>query len=111
MNYCEAMIRVGRAWTRCGVAPAERHHRLTRARGGQILDAYGESYHLMYLCRKHHARAEGELAYEHGLLLDGYVTTHPDGKPLYAGSDRYLKSKYGWEGGERAVGSSTSSDK
>lgn len=82
-------------WTRCGRTPVERHHRLTRARGGKILDAWGEHYHLMDLCAKHHRMADGKEAYDTGLLLDGYVTTNPDGSPHYQGTDPYLLNRYG----------------
>ncbi len=82
-------------WTRCGKRGVESHHRLTRARGGTILDKAGETYHLIDLCPKHHRMADGEMAYRNGLLIDGYVTTGPDGTPVYSGSDPYLKAKYG----------------
>lgn len=94
MKACEAMVRVGRTWARCGRRDADLHHRLTRARGGLILDAAGETYHLMYLCRLHHNVAHDAPATENGLLLDGYVTSTPEG-PFYTGSDAYLTSKYG----------------
>lgn len=104
MNYCEAMIVVQRenywgkktVYTPCGQGPAESHHRLTRARGGTILDKAGETYHLMYLCRKHHQMAEGGDALAGGLLLDGEVTTCTQClKPKYVGSDQYLDRHYG----------------
>lgn len=95
MRYCEAMVQVrGGAWTRCGKRPVERHHRLTRARGGAVLDAAGETYHLIDLCPRHHRMSDGRDAYENGLLLDGYVTTGPDGEPVYHGSDPYLSDRY-----------------
>lgn len=102
MNRCEAMVSVntGRPQLQfvvCGVEPADLHHKLTRARGGLILDIAGEKYHQLYLCREHHALAHDEgSAYERGLLLRGSVVTHPkDGRPLYTGPDEYLTERYG----------------
>ena len=63
---------------------------LTRARGGLILDAAGETAHLIALCRKHHIVAHAPGGHEAGLMIDGYVTTGEDGVPLYAGSDARL---------------------
>lgn len=45
--------------------------------------------------------ADGGQAYLNGLLIDGYAQTHPDGRPLYTGTDTYLSKKYGTEGTER----------
>lgn len=95
MKHCEAMIKVGRVWTRCGRRPTEDHHRLTRARGGLILDDYGERYHHIQLCHIHHKTAHSPGGRESGLLLDGYVTTGPDERPLYLGPDEYLTREYG----------------
>ena len=96
MAWCEAMIEiVDDVWTRCGRRPTERHHRLTRARGGLLLDEAGETYHLMDLCHQHHMTAHDRgQAFENGLLIDGYVTTGQEG-PEYSGSDPYLSAKYG----------------
>lgn len=94
MNHCEAMVRIRQVWTRCGRNPTELHHRLTRARGGLILDDVGETYHLMHLCRQHHNVAHDQgSAFENGLLLDGYVISGPEG-PIYSGSDEYLSERY-----------------
>ena len=83
----------------CGKTGAELHHKLTRARGGLILDAVGESYHQIYLCREHHGVAHDQGgAFAKGLLIDGYVTTE-HGRPRYVGSDEYLLSKYGGKDG------------
>lgn len=92
--HCEAMIEINGVWTRCGKRPVDLHHRVTRARGGLILDKAGEKYHQIYLCRKHHmvAHDEGQ-AFESGLLIDGYVTTER-GRPVYRGSDSYLSERY-----------------
>ena len=91
---CEAMIWINEVWTRCWRKPTEKHHMLTRARGGAILDSVGETYHLINLCREHHAWSDGGQAYDAGTLIDGYVTTE-NGKVIYNGSDPYLTRKYG----------------
>lgn len=83
----------------CGKVGAELHHKLTRARGGLILDAVGESYHHIYLCREHHGVAHDQGGgFAKGLLIDGYVTTE-HGTPRYVGSDEYLSSTYGGKDG------------
>lgn len=100
VHYCEALVAINHPMGRelyspCGTRPAELHHKLTRARGGLILDAVGESYHQMYLCRVHHGVAHDEgHAFENGLLIAGSVTTE-NGRPVYVGSDEYLSEKYG----------------
>jgi hypothetical protein len=71
---------------------------LTRARGGAILDAIGETNHLIALCPRCHAKADGAEAYENGLLIDGYVNTGTFG-PVYKGSDKFLSHKYSGEPG------------
>lgn len=68
---------------------------LTRGRGGAILDAAGEIYHLVALCPRCHAASDGGDAYIGSLLIDGYVTSDNEGKPVYHGSDKYLRRKYG----------------
>ena len=102
-HRCEALVSQqsqGKRYYRvmfvpCGKEGAELHHKLTRARGGLILDAVGESYHHIYLCREHHGVAHDQGgAFARGLLIDGYVTTE-QGEPRYVGSDEYLSSKYG----------------
>jgi hypothetical protein len=86
----------------CGQEPADLHHKLTRARGGILLDIAGESYHQLYLCREHHDMAHDEgSAFERGLLIHGQVITGPDGRPLYHGPDEYLTEHYGPESGDR----------
>lgn len=94
MRACEAMVRVQEVWARCGRRPVENHHRLTRARGGLLLDAAGETYHLMDLCVFHHKLAHDAPANENGLLIDGYITTI-QGNVHYEGSDSYLLERYG----------------
>jgi hypothetical protein len=93
---CEAMTTVSGldVWTRCFRSPIEVHHRLTRARGGDLLDELGETYHLIALCPQHHREdADGGLAYESGLLLDGRMYKS-GGLYWYEGSDDYLKDNY-----------------
>jgi hypothetical protein len=93
------MVQVRDTWTRCGKRPTERHHRLTRARGGVILDVEGETYHLMDLCHEHHMAAHDFAgATENGMLLDGMVITCTwCSRPRYSGSDEYLGDRYGDE--------------
>lgn len=93
---CEGMVEYKPGlWSRCWGKPVEIHHMLTRARGGGILDEIEETYHLIALCPDCHRQADGEIAYAGELLIDGYITTTPEGKPKYQGSDTYLKEKYG----------------
>jgi hypothetical protein len=98
-SRCEAMVKVWTGtvylWTRCYRNPIEVHHRLTRARGGGLLDDLGEIYHLMALCHRHHrVDADGRYAFESGLLLDGRMY-YAGGVYWYEGSDPYLKDNYG----------------
>lgn len=103
MHRCQAMVMVTGSVTRpegmfvmCGKTDAELHHKITRARGGILLDIAGETYHHLYLCREHHNVAHDEdYAFESGLLIRGSVTTHLDGKPVYVGPDEYLNEHYG----------------
>jgi hypothetical protein len=104
MRACEAMVKVVKdnywrkktVYTMCGRTPVERHHRLTRARGGKILDKAGETYHLMDLCTEHHRMADGGDARAGGLVIDGQVTTCTQcRKPRYVGPDAYLDRHYG----------------
>lgn len=94
-GLCEAMVLVkDDVWTRCFKTPVEVHHRLTRARGGAILDELNETHHLIALCPVHHRLADGAQAYEMGLLIDGYFVR--DGAAhYYEGSDSYLRARYG----------------
>ena len=99
---CEAMVlitsisRPEGLFHQCGKEPADLHHKVTRARGGLILDIAGETYHHLRLCREHHDMAHDEAtAFERGLLIHGSVTTHLDGRPLYEGPDVYLTDHYG----------------
>lgn len=104
MHRCEAMVaqqkKGGRYYqvmfVQCGKEDAQLHHKITRARGGLILDDAGETYHHLRLCAEHHAMAHDTgTAFNNGLLIHGYVTTGLDGRPLYTGPDEYLSEKYG----------------
>lgn len=105
MHRCEALVSQQSSgahpyyrvmFVPCGKENAELHHKLTRARGGVLLDIVHETYHQIYLCREHHNMAHDEgNAFGRGLLIAGSVTTHLDGKPLYVGPDEYLIKKYG----------------
>jgi len=82
----------------CGKEDAQLHHKVTRARGGLLLDKAGETYHQMYLCVEHHKIAHDEsTAFRNGLLIRGSVISGPDGSPIYLGSDEYLLKQYGGE--------------
>jgi len=88
------MIQLPRTWARCGRAPIEVHHRLTRARGGDLLDSVKEIYHLMALCHRCHKYAHEVDQGHNGLILAGSV--YRDGLYLiYEGPDEYLRSTYG----------------
>lgn len=101
MSRCEAMVLMHSVsssrpmYVACGRLDADLHHKLTRARGGLLLDAVGETYHHMYLCRHHHGIAHDQPAFENGLLIEGSVVSGIDGKPVYTGPDDYLNEHYG----------------
>ena len=87
------MVKLPRAWTRCGVSPVDDHHVLPRGRGGGVLDEAGEIYHHLALCRNHHRQVD-DWGTGSGLLIDGYV--YRDGMFIvYSGSNQYLTTKYG----------------
>jgi len=88
------MVLVADRYHCCGREPAELHHKLTRARGGLLLDAVGETYHHLYLCREHHGLAHDQPAFLNGLLIHGQVLSNPDGTPRYSGPDEYLSERY-----------------
>lgn len=89
---CEAMVKLPRAWVRCGIAPVEDHHVLTRGRGGGVLDEEGETYHHLALCTGHH-RLVDDYGFESGLLLQG--SAYRDGhRVVYVGPDPYLSERY-----------------
>lgn len=82
---------------KCYSTATEIHHRLTKARGGVILDNVYETYHLLHLCRSCHLESDGQTAYDRGLLIRGYVMTNLDKTPFYVGPDEFLSEKYGKE--------------
>jgi hypothetical protein len=103
---CEAMIRLPNKnsltvvrWVRCRDHGVEVHHMLPRSRGGLLLDAVKEDYHLIALCPVHHRIAHewGDAAFDGALMILGYVVSGPDGCPCYTGPDEYLSRKYGGE--------------
>jgi hypothetical protein len=87
--------RLRERYVMCGKPDAQLHHKLTRARGGLLLDAVHETYHLMYLCAEHHAVAHDAPAFDNGLLIRGSVITGPNDTPVYTGPDEYLTEHYG----------------
>jgi len=93
-GMCEAMILVNNVWTRCWDKPVEMHHLLPRSRGGRILDAVGEDYHLIDVCPKHHRESDTGEGFVGGLMISGYVVLNGD-RPVYTGPDEFLKEKYG----------------
>jgi len=104
VSRCEAMVSVEKPRGRyrqvmyvcCGKENADLHHKVTRARGGLILDKANETYHHIYLCREHHNLAhDTSKGFSSGLLIHGYVITGIDGRPLYTGPDEYLTEHYG----------------
>lgn len=99
---CEALRRhKGGIYARCGTTPVEVHHLLTRARGGDILDRVGETYHLIALCPGCHRASDGAQAYAGGLLIEGYVIWNGDRSwPVYIGPDLYLRNRYTDKEGE-----------
>lgn len=98
-HRCEALVLIKDKYIPCGTTPADLHHKLTRARGGKILDQWGETYHQMWLCREHHDYAhDNPEAYEAGLMLRGSVVTNTEGFPVYTGPDEFLSNRYGVAG-------------
>ena len=106
MHRCEALVSQQSAANKahymkvvfvpCGKEDAELHHKLTRARGGHVLDKAGETYHHIWLCREHHNVAHDQgSAFQNGLLIAGSVITGPNGTPVYTGPDEYLSERYG----------------
>lgn len=87
------MVRLQRAWVRCGKSPVDDHHVLPRGRGGSILDELGEIYHHLALCRAHHTEVDNHGATS-GLIIEGYA--YRDGAyVVYVGPDPVLSHKYG----------------
>lgn len=95
-NRCEMEIDVNGVWARCFRLGVEVHHLLTRARGGDLLDQAGETYHLSGLCPGHHRAAHSVGGRRNGLLIDGYVILDSaTGEIIYTGPDDYLTKTYG----------------
>lgn len=93
-GWCEAMVKNNNGiWNRCRNQGMQIHHMLTVGRGGALLDDVSETYHLIHLCVEHHAGADGGLAYDGDLLIDGQVISF-GGKPVYLGTDEFLTTKY-----------------
>lgn len=68
---------------------------LTKGRGGDILDVVMEDYHLIALCNRCHASADGGDAYAGDMLIEGYVNWNADRSwPVYDGPDEHLQKKY-----------------
>jgi hypothetical protein len=96
-NRCEVEVELPGAmiWTRCFRQGIEVHHLLTRARGGDLLDRWGEIHHLMALCPEHHRLAHGPGGRNAGLLIDGSVILDSaTGQLVYTGPDAYLSATY-----------------
>lgn len=83
-------------WTRCYDTGVEVHHALLRRRGGSLLDSWGEIYHLIALCHRHHRQAHSSVSASvaAGLIIPGEVYTAPSGYPVYRGTDPYLSHQY-----------------
>jgi hypothetical protein len=97
-GQCEVMVRHGYLWVRCPGFASDVHHMLPRARGGLLLDAHREAYHLVVLCRPHHhlIHTNPRAAEVAGLTIEGRVITNKStGRLRYLGPDWYLSRKYG----------------
>lgn len=83
-------------WTRCFDTGVEVHHALLRRRGGTLLDQWGEIYHLIALCHRHHRNAHSSVAnaVAGGLIIPGEVVSSNQGYPVYHGVDPYLSLTY-----------------
>lgn len=92
---CEAEVLVGDVWMRCTAQATDIHHLLPRSRGGNILDEYGETTHLLHLCRQDHTEAHSRKSAE-GMMIDGSVVWNRDRtRPQYTGTDQTLRKLYG----------------
>ena len=90
---CESEVWVS-GWFRCDSPATDVHHLLPKSRGGRILDDYGETYHLMHLCRECHSIAHSRKEAD-GMMIDGSITWDKiNNQPIYKGEDSYLKRKY-----------------
>lgn len=97
-GMCEMMIDYGTGLGahRCANMASDIHHMLTKARGGAALDRVLETYHLLHLCRACHQASDGAEAYEGGFLIEGSaIWDSIFQRPVYTGSDPYLRRTYG----------------
>lgn len=96
--HCEVMAPVRGLHTRCGLPTTEVHHKLTRSRGGDVLDTVAETYHLICICRSHHhwVHTHPGLATQTGLYLLGQAWLEI-GQVVYRGPDEFLTRRYGSE--------------
>lgn len=93
---CEAEIFVSDdfGWMRCGAPATEVHHLLPKSRGGRILDEFGETEHLIHLCKTDHMQAHARM-YAEGMMIDGSVTWNKmTSRPEYRGTDPTLTQRY-----------------
>lgn len=95
-GHCEVMVRVNQLFTRCGRRATDVHHKVTRSRGGLLLDSVDEVYHLVHLDRRHHDWVHHNVgaAERAGLYIPGQVYLVGD-QVTYRGPDRYLMKHYG----------------
>lgn len=91
---CEAEVEVFGHWERCHLPAEELHHMLPKSRGGRILDDFGETCHLIYLCQSDHHQAHSRKD-ALGLMIDGSITWDKlTNQPRYTGTDPELTRKY-----------------
>jgi 5-methylcytosine-specific restriction endonuclease McrA len=98
-GFCEGywLPPLSSTWTRCTSRSVQVHHKITRARGGELLDTW-TIYHLADLCVRCHITAHRPVGLKLRLMLPGSVLTNKvTGKPVYTGSDPYLSSHFGAE--------------
>lgn len=104
---CEALWADNGTWARCTRAAVDPQHRITRARGGLLLDTVGDTANVVALCRDCHrdadngppgiacrgrASIDGQLV---PLLASGRVTTDKlTGAPVYTGPDEFYAARY-----------------
>lgn len=98
-GLCEVIYQIeepsgATTYKRCAKPASDIHHMLTRARGGQLLDAAGEIYHLLHVCRPCHQACDEPEAFDSGLMIDGHVYSDQFGTPVYVGPDAYLSLHY-----------------
>jgi hypothetical protein len=85
------------AWARCTKPARHVHHKVTKGRGGALLDPW-TIYHLAHLCPECHVLAHGPAGFTLGLMLPGSVITNKiTDRPVYTGLDGYLTRHFGEE--------------